>query len=107
MPDFTIDRGGLPRGADEALSRILRSLLPLHIDGIEVTQAIQYYKSYKHLTDPADIKPDNSIPLIAGKPALVRVYVRSFPVGMKGVSGTLHLERHTFGFPREPTDLQP
>ena len=47
------------------------------IRGVEVTQAIQYYRSRNHLTDAADRKPDNSMPLIANKPAWVRVYVES------------------------------
>ena len=49
----------------------------LYIQGIEVTQAIQYYRSAQHLTDPADRAPDNAVTFIAGKPAWVRVYVRS------------------------------
>src|SRR5829696_7692637 len=47
------------------------------IQGVEVTQAIQHYESARHLTDPADRQPDNAVTLIAGKPAWVRVYVRS------------------------------
>ena len=49
----------------------------VQIRGIEVTQAIQYYRSSEHLSDPADRGPDNSVPLIADKPAWVRVYVES------------------------------
>ena len=47
------------------------------IHGVEVTQAVQYYDSERHLTDAADRQPDNSVTLIAGKPAWVRVYVRA------------------------------
>ena len=47
------------------------------IVGIEVTQAIQFYSAASHLTDPADRGADNSVRLIAGKPAWVRAYVRA------------------------------
>lgn len=80
----------------------------LSIDGIEVSQAIQYYKSANHLADvqvqgvsqgvPA---VDNSVPLVIGKPAYVRVYLRSgLPLAYKSgelpdVTGTLRVERLT------------
>jgi hypothetical protein len=48
------------------------------IQGTEVTQAIQYYQSRQHLTDLTEVKPDNSVQLVAGKPAWVRVYVTGF-----------------------------
>ena len=57
----------------------------LHISGIEVTQSIQHYRSAQHLTDTADIEPDNAIRLVAGKPAWVRVYLGSI-FGTSGVS---------------------
>lgn len=47
------------------------------IDGVEVTQAIQYYHANLHLTNTDDRGPDNSVRLAANKPAWVRVYVRS------------------------------
>lgn len=63
--------------------------------GIEVTQSVQYYRSGSHLTDPDDSLPDNSVTLVAFKPAIVRAYVRprfgvttDTPVG-----GTLLVER--------------
>jgi hypothetical protein len=72
---------------------------PLRIDGIEVTQAIQYYHAKEHLTDPADRGEDNSIRLIANKPALVRVYVRSgLPTTISGVTGTLEIQHRRWGF---------
>ena len=49
-------------------------LLRMRVVGIEVTQAIQYYQAASHLTDAADRAPDNSVTLIAGKPAWVRVH---------------------------------
>ena len=36
-------------------------LLALRIDGIEVTQGIQWYSAAEHLTDPADRGPDNGV----------------------------------------------
>ena len=48
----------------------------LVIRGVEVTQAIQYYRSDQHLTDAADRKPTNSMTLVANKPAWVRVLCR-------------------------------
>ncbi len=40
----------------------------------EITQAIQHFRSHQHL-DAANVFPDNSIRLVAGKPAVVRLYV--------------------------------
>ena len=70
------------------------------IRGVEVTQAVQYYESARHLTDPADRQPDNSVTLIASKPAWVRVYVRSswFSGDIPGVTGTITLRRRVLGF---------
>ena len=62
------------------------------IDGVEVTQAIQYYHAEQHLTDPLDRGPDNSIPLIAHKPAWVRVYVNGGLLPAP-VTGTIELQR--------------
>src|SRR5262249_34153465 len=49
----------------------------LLVSGIEITQAIQYFQSGRHLTDPNDVKPTNSMRLIAGKAAFIRVYPTS------------------------------
>ena len=46
----------------------------LLITGTEFNQATQFFRSQLHL-DPGTARPDNSIPLIAGKNTLVRVYV--------------------------------
>ncbi len=75
-----------------------RRLLGVYVDGIEVTQSIQYYKSAQHLTDVNDVRPDNSVRLVGGKPAWVRVYVR--PVLLQqvaGVTGRLSVQRRTAG----------
>jgi hypothetical protein len=65
----------------------------VYIDGIEVTQSIQYYNADKHLTDPSDRGPNNSIMLVRDKPALVRVYIRNLlaPAGTR-VIGQLDVE---------------
>lgn len=65
----------------------------LHIDGVEVTQSIQYYSADQHLTDPADRGADNSIRLVADKAARVRVYVRNLPAAVSGVIGSVTLQR--------------
>ena len=70
------------------------------IVGMEVTQAIQYYSASSHLTDPADHGADNSVRLIAGKPAWVRVYVRTGwrTADIPAVTGTLQVSKRVFGF---------
>jgi len=69
-------------------------LSTVSIDGIEVTQEIQYYGADQHLTDAADRGPDNSIRLVMFKPAWVRVYVRSRLAGApRPVRGRLIVER--------------
>ncbi|MBR1279772.1 hypothetical protein [Bradyrhizobium sp. AUGA SZCCT0283] len=46
----------------------------LSITGIEFNQATQFFRSQLHL-DPANARPDNSIPMIGAKNTLVRLYV--------------------------------
>lgn len=65
------------------------------IDGMEITQAIQHYKSHKHLRDGSDYGADNSIPLIAGKTTYVRTYVRRLSGRATPVVGTLVVERRS------------
>lgn len=69
------------------------------IVGIEVTQSIQYYSASSHLTDPGDRGADNSVRLIAGKPAWVRVYVGAGwrTADIPGVTGTLQVSQRVFG----------
>lgn len=81
----------LERFFDEAIKT--RKVFGLHVDGIEITQATQYYHAEDHLSDRADRGPDNSIPLIAGKSALVRVYLRNRLGPLYGVTGSLKIER--------------
>lgn len=75
------------------------SLWRVRAVGMEVTQSIQYYKAERHLTDPNDRGPDNSVRLVAGKTAWVRVYVRSGLLGADTrVRGTLRVKRRVLGF---------
>lgn len=68
--------------------------LGAHISGMEVTQAIQYYKAPRHLTDASDRADDNSARLVAKKPAWVRVYLRSGILGIsQTITGELELAR--------------
>lgn len=78
---------------EEAVKLNATRFFSLRIAGIEVTQSTQHYDAESHLTDPADRGPDNSIPLIAGKSAIVRVYVRSPAADVPGITGTLAVER--------------
>ena len=85
----------------------------LKIDGVEVTQAIQYYRAASHLTDPADRGADNSLQLVANKSAWVRTYLRSgqdpgFDMGqLANVSGTMTVERRVGGIWSVVTNLVP
>jgi hypothetical protein len=75
-------------------------LFGIYIQGVEATQAIQYYKSDAHLTDPADRQPDNSVRLVARKPVWVRVYVRGYrfqsSLGLPDVTGKLEISCRGF-----------
>jgi hypothetical protein len=102
MGDFHLHEKFRDAIFDRELSEVLDHIrFPrLYVQGIEVTQAVQYYRSSQHLTDPADRAADNSVTLIAGKPAWVRVYVRSGLFGgeISGVTGNLEVSRRVFGF---------
>lgn len=65
----------------------------VHVDGVEVTQAIQYYDASRHLADPSQQGADNSVRLVVNKPAYVRVYVRSGLRSFGPASGTLEIQR--------------
>ncbi|MGW6727317.1 hypothetical protein ACWF9G_15565 [Nocardia sp. NPDC055029] len=65
-------------------------ILP-YVDGIEVTQSIQFFRASQHLTDPSDRGPDNSLRLVASKPAWVRVYADPGLLGLR-LSGVLEVE---------------
>lgn len=82
---------GISREFVSAIVDQLRLASP-YIAGVEVTQAIQWYQADKHLTDPADRGPDNGVPLIANKPAWVRVYIGGFK-SHAAVRGQVQLQR--------------
>lgn len=68
-----------------------------YIEGIEVTQAIQYYRALEHLSDPLDRGPDNSLLLVARKSAYVRVHLvpgQSAPTQF--VTGDVTVTRYKF-----------
>jgi hypothetical protein len=71
--------------------------LGLFINGIEVTQSVQFFEADQHLTDPADRQADNALRLVSGKPAWIRVYVGSL-FGGSGVTGSLEVQRRQLGF---------
>ena len=52
---------------------VVMSNIEIRIEGIEATQATQFYKSERHL-DAATAEGDNAVPLVAGKPLALRVY---------------------------------
>ena len=76
---------------------ILELFKPLSIAGVEVTQAIQYCRAAEHLTDKNDRGPDNSLTLVADKPAMVRVYVHGGLQDVPNVSGTVVVQRRKYG----------
>lgn len=92
-----------PATSSRGIDLVFQRPPDLTIDGIEVTQAIQYYRADQHLTDPADRGPDNSLQLVADKSAWVRTYLRSgqdpsFDNGqLANVSGTLQVQRRVGG----------
>lgn len=82
----------------------------LTMQGIEVTQATQYYRSAQHLPG-AWVQADNSVTLIENKRTLARVYVDSgldaFDIGagvgvVPGVAGWLHGTRDGVALPGSP-----
>lgn len=68
------------------------NLAAVYVEGVEVTQGIQWYRASEHLTDSADRGPDNGITLIGNKPAWVRVYVGGF-LPHSNVTATVTLQR--------------
>ena len=88
-----------PASVSREITIWIHSKPQLAVHGIEVTQAIQHYRSSEHLDSAADWGSDNSAQLVAYKTAYVRVYLRSgqdpdFDGGiLKDVSGTLAVER--------------
>jgi hypothetical protein len=92
-----------PRTVSRHVTFVMQKRPNLSVQGLEVTQAIQYYRAGQHLTDPGDRGPDNSLRLVTNKTAWVRAYLRSgqdpgFDNGqLAGVDGTLRVERRIGG----------
>ncbi len=85
----------------------------LAVDGVELTQDVQYYRAAQHLTDPLDRGADNSVPFVVGKGALLRVYLRSgqdaaFENGdLRNVTGTVTVQRRVSGVWQTVRTLNP
>lgn len=92
-----------PSTTEEEVSLVIHKVPTPTVQGMEVTQAIQHYGANQHLTDASDRGPNNSVQHVVGKPAWVRVYVRSgqdpgFDDGqLEDVTGTLTVERYFAG----------
>src|SRR6188474_2462948 len=86
---------------------ILELFKPLSIAGVEVTQAIQYCRAAEHLTDKNDRGLDNSLTLVADKPAMVRVYVHGGLQDVPNVSGTVVVQRRKYGIWVDSRTLSP
>jgi hypothetical protein len=92
MPRFNVS------GVIQQTAGWLKPLLAgISIDGVEVTQVIQYRKAAVHLKDSKDHGPDNSVRLVADKPAYVRVYLRALFDKVYGVQGTVTVQRMKYG----------
>ncbi|RYY20229.1 MAG: hypothetical protein EOO04_20430, partial [Chitinophagaceae bacterium] len=104
MPDFKL--------SDSLLNLTIRDVVSMgkigldlgwlfnpYVKGIEVTQAIQYYNADQHLTDDDDWGADNSVRLVAYKPAWVRVYLGTFlQAQVTGLTGELLISRRSGPF---------
>jgi hypothetical protein len=92
-----------PAAATREISFVIQKHPHLSVNGIEVTQAIQYYRASEHLTDAPDRGADNSLRLVTNKTAWVRSYLRSgqdpsFDGGqVLDVNGMLTVERRVGG----------
>src|SRR5690349_3481863 len=101
MPDFKLSDTLLNLTIRDVVSMRkngldLNWLLNPYVKGIEVTQAIQYYDADQHLTDPNDRGPNNSVRLVAFKPAWVRVYLGCFLQSqITGLTGELVISRRS------------
>ena len=84
---------------DDRLQDMVAIWPRMWVHGIEVNQGVQYFKADQHLTDSNDRGDDNSMTLVARKPAWVRVYVRSWQLwgDIPDVTGTLEISRRFFG----------
>jgi hypothetical protein len=110
MGDEAINEIALAKAFRTVLSEVIRDQLHvfgIFIDGVEVTQAIQYRRAQDHLTDAADRGPDNSIRLVADKPAYVRVYVQSNLATVNKVTAQVTIQRRRYGVWFDTVTLAP
>lgn len=94
MPRFSMS------GVVQQLSQVdwFKPLLAgIFIDGVEVTQVIQYRHAADHLTDSDDHGPDNSIQLVADKTAYVRVFVHGVFNDVPNVRATVTVQKMRYG----------
>src|SRR5262245_5921417 len=83
-----------------------RWLLRPYVNGVEVTQGIQYFGAAQHLTNADDRGTDNPVRLAPHKPAWVPVYVRSGLYGADQLlTGDLLVEHRTGAFLGEWTPV--
>lgn len=81
-----------PRGA--RLPLVLKAGADLTISGLEVTQAVQ--------------RPDNSVPLVSGRPTMVRIYAQTNSPGSgAGVYASLAGSRNGTPLPGSPLQVGP
>lgn len=68
------------------------------LTGIEVTQAVQFFRADEHVENAAEQRDDNSVPLISGKQTLVRVYYTSNQVSTFNSGSSFGLAVRLRGF---------
>ena len=110
MGDEAMNEIAIAKLIRTTLTEVIRDQLHvfgIYIDGVEVTQAIQYRRAQDHLTDPTDRGPDNSIRLVAEKPAYVRIYVRSNLGSVPNVSAAVTIQRRRYGIWVDAGSLAP
>lgn len=110
---ITVNGRCVPPQVTRQIDLIFQKRPNLQVQGLEVTQSIQYYRADQHLTDTADRGLDNSLRLVTNKTAWVRTYLRSgqdpaFDNGqLAGVNGTLRVERRVGGVWNTVANLAP
>lgn len=92
--DFTATAQRVGAGID-----VTPWLIRSYVAGVEVTQGIQYFWAERHLTNADDRGPNNSLRLVARKPAWVRVYVRcGLYAASQDLTGDLLVEHRSGAF---------
>src|SRR3954468_18856623 len=94
-PKGLVDLAGAVRERAVEVTRFWLS--GIYIEGMEVTQAIQWRGASQHLTDSKDWGPDNGVTLVADKPAMLRIYVHANFAPVTGVVATVTVQRRRWG----------